>query len=139
MTQEQDRILEIIDLAETGQVQVALTTAQDRRTAPPVSFDDLLADSDLQEIGWYFTEYLRNPFGDAKARAEAVETRFRALGRALFETVFQSSDDARVSFRFSVIHSLYSTNLQISKSAKLFTYLHICKRIARAHQRFYPN
>ena len=94
MTQSQERLLEILDLAETGQVQLGLTSSQGRQTAPPATFAYPLAESDLQEITWYFTEYLRNPFGDAKDRAGAVETRFRSVGRALFETVFQSHADA---------------------------------------------
>ena len=38
MTQEKERILEIIDLAEAGQVQLAFTSSQGRRPASPVTF-----------------------------------------------------------------------------------------------------
>ena len=113
MTQEQDRLLEIIDLAESGQVQLALTSSQGRRTASPVTFKAPLTGSDLTEIGWYFNEYLRNPFGDAKPRASEVETRFHALGRSLFETVFQSSEDVQNCYSSALEEGLSNYQLEI--------------------------
>jgi len=113
VTQEQDRLLEIIDLADSGQVQLALTSSQGRRTASPVTFKAPLTGSDLTEIGWYFNEYLRNPFGDAKARAGEVETRFHALGRSLFETVFQSSEEAQSCYGTALEEGLPNYQLVI--------------------------
>ena len=113
MTQEKERILEIIDLAEAGQVQLALTSSQGRQTASPVTFKAPITGSDLTEIGWYFNEYLRNPFGDAKARAGEVETRFHALGRSLFETVFQSSEEAQTCYSSALEEGLSNYQLII--------------------------
>lgn len=89
------KALEIVELSETGQVQLSLFTGGDRRAAPPAAFQGPLAESDHQEIGWYFQDFLADPFGPSKARAEAVETGLRNLGRQLFETVFQGNDEAR--------------------------------------------
>ena len=88
-------ILEIHDLADAGQLQLILRGEGEPQAAPPVEFRNPLDDSDRAEIAWYFQEYLDNPFGPAKARAEAVETGLRNLGRFLFEQVFGGNPDAR--------------------------------------------
>ena len=113
MTQSQDRLLEIIDLAETGQVQLAISNGQGRQTAPPATFDSPLEDSDRQEIGWYFTKYLQNPFGNAKDRAGSVEARFNALGRALFEAVFQSNEESQACYASALEDGLSNYRLAI--------------------------
>ena len=66
--------LQIIDLAGTGQVQLSVQTDETCQTAPPAPFQDPLDATDREEIRWYFHDYLSYPFGEAKARAEAVET-----------------------------------------------------------------
>ena len=80
--------LEIRDVTESGQLQLALRINDDLRTAPPVPFRIPLDAADRSEISWYFQEYAEYPFGPARERAEAVENGFRNLGRLLFETVF---------------------------------------------------
>lgn len=117
MTQSQDRLLEIIDLSETGQVQLAISNGQGRQTAPPATFDNPLEDSDRQEIGWYFTEYLQNPFGNAKDRAGSVEARFNALGRALFEAVFQSNEESQACYASALEDGLSNYQLAIVSNA----------------------
>ena len=95
------KLLEIHDLPDTGQLQLLLNDANGdsgTRSAPPVEFRNPLDDSDRAEIAWYFQEYLDNPFGTAKSRAEAVETGLRNLGRLLFELVFGGNDAARELF-----------------------------------------
>ena len=82
------KCLEIRDLTESGQLELALSTDDDLRTAPPVPFRIPLDAADRSEISWYFQEYLEYPFGPARERAEAVENGFRNLGRLLFETAF---------------------------------------------------
>ncbi len=86
--------LEIRDLHESGQLQLALRTEESLRTAPPVPFRIPLEAADRSEISWYFQEYSEYPFGAARDRSEAVENGFRNLGRLLFETVF-GPDPAR--------------------------------------------
>ena len=82
------KCLEIRDLTESGQLQLALRTDDDLKTAPPVPFRIPLDLADRSEISWYFQEFPENPFGPARDRAEAVENGLRNLGRLLFETVF---------------------------------------------------
>ncbi len=92
------KFIELHDLPDTGQLQLLLRGAGPPREAPPVEFRNLLDDSDYAEIGWYFQEYLDNPFGPARARAEAVESGLRNLGRLLFGVAFGGSDTARELF-----------------------------------------
>ncbi|HEU0021456.1 MAG TPA: tetratricopeptide repeat protein, partial [Dehalococcoidia bacterium] len=89
------RALEIHDLAETGQLQLVCRSEDQVRPAPSVDFRNPVDRTDLQEIEWYFREYLDNPFGLAKTRAEAITTGLANLGRSLYETVFNSGVEAR--------------------------------------------
>ena len=89
------RALQIIDLADSGQLQLSLTGDQGSKVAPPVAFQSPLDASDWGEITWYFRDYPEYPFGAAKARAEGVETGLRNLGRLLFEVVFRGNEEAQ--------------------------------------------
>ena len=84
--------LEIRDLPDTGQLQLALCGSQGNRDAPPVNFPDLLAASEPDERCWYFQEYMDSPFGEARERAQAVESGLRNLGRLLFESLFTAGE-----------------------------------------------
>ena len=86
--------LEIHHLSEAGQVQLGWMSGTARQSAPPVAFQNPLADSDYEEIGWYLRDYLHNPFGEAAARAEAVETGLRNLGRLLFQAAFRGNEES---------------------------------------------
>ena len=89
-------ILEIIDLPQTGQLQLsARDEAGNRKSSLPVSFAHPLNDDESNEISWLFTGYPAAPFGESRSRAEAAEAGLRDLGRLLFEVVFGSSDDAK--------------------------------------------
>ncbi|MCH8296903.1 MAG: tetratricopeptide repeat protein [Chloroflexi bacterium] len=88
-------LLQIVDLADSGQVQLSYISGTGDETAPPASFPFPLSDSEAAEIRWYFSEYPENTFGDAKTRAEAVESGLKDLGRLLYEAVFGSSDEAK--------------------------------------------
>ena len=94
------KVLEILHLVETEEIQLSIKSGEDgsagvSRSAPPVEFREVLSSSFHQEIGWYFQEYLDNPFGPAKDRAEAVESSMRDLGRLLFQAALQDSQEAR--------------------------------------------
>ncbi len=80
--------LEIHDLPDSGQLRLVLQKDDGLTESPPAPFRLPLEDSDRAEINWYFGEYLETPFGPARARAEALEVKFRNLGRLLFESVF---------------------------------------------------
>ncbi len=84
------KCLEIRELPESGQLQLALRTDEELRTAPAVTFRNPLEAADRSEIAWYFQEYAEFPFGPARVRGEAVENGFRNLGRLLFEIVFSA-------------------------------------------------
>ena len=88
-------ILEILHLPVTGQLQLFLT-GDDGVTlsSPPVAFPFPLTVAEQQEFTWLFTEYAGNPFGEARARAEAAESGLRDLGRLMLETAFRSGPEA---------------------------------------------
>ena len=88
-------ILEILDLAESGQVQLAFTDADGvRNTAPPAPFPFAQPDGWQDELAWYFTEYLLSPFGEAETQAQSVQSRLQGLGLLLFEAVFRSGPES---------------------------------------------
>ena len=86
--------LEIHHLSEAGQVQLGWMSGNGRQSAPPVVFQNPLDNSDYEEIGWYLRDYLHSPFGEAPARAEAVETGLRNLGRLLFQAAFRGNEES---------------------------------------------
>lgn len=92
--------LEILDLPETGQVQLSFIHKEGteesgrRESAPAVSFPFPLTDAELLEMAWFFTEFAHDPFGESRSRAEAVESGLRDLGRLMMETLFRSSTEA---------------------------------------------
>ena len=66
--------LEILDLPESGQIQLSIIDESGRReSAPPVSFPFPLTDEELLELAWLFTAYAAEPFGESRARAETAE------------------------------------------------------------------
>ncbi len=107
--------LEILDLAESGQVQLSIITESgSRESAPPVSFPFPLTDEELLELAWLFANYALEPFGESRSRAAAAEAGLRDLGRLMMETLFRSSGEAREilarissaenrSFRLSIV------------------------------------
>ena len=107
--------LEILDLAETGQIQLSITDdSGNRESAAAVAFPFPLTDEEILEICWLLQDYPSSPFGEARTRAEVVEAGLRDLGRLMLETISRSGDDAagilsRVSnesdrnFRLSVV------------------------------------
>lgn len=105
--------LEIIELAETSQVQLHLRDGEAYREAPAVAFQSPLGDADQREIQWYFREYLDSPFGQAKERAEAVETGLRNLGRYLFEAAFGGTQECRDLYRSASDEGLENYHLAI--------------------------
>ena len=88
-------LLQIVDLADSGQVQLSYISGTEDVTAPPANFSFPLTDSELAEMRWYLSEYPENTFGEAKTRAETVESGLKDLGRLLYEAVFGCSDEAR--------------------------------------------
>ena len=89
-------LLQIVDLADSAQVQLSYISGTDEpETAPPANFPLPLTDAESAEIRWYFTEYPENTFGEATARATKVETGLKDLGLLLFRSVFGANEEAR--------------------------------------------
>ena len=87
-------LLQIMDLADSSQVQLSYISGAGDTTAPPADFSLPLTDSESAEIRWYLSEYLENTFGEAQTRAEKVESGLKDLGLLLFRAVFGSSEEA---------------------------------------------
>ena len=79
------RELEVVHLAQRGEVQLCLRREGEHHSAPPVPFPIPWEDQDYrsrnQETTWYLRDYLDNPFGDSRDRAAKVESNLRNLGR----------------------------------------------------------
>ena len=87
--------LEILDLADSQQLQLSIIgESGDRTSAPPVAFAYPLTDAELLEMAWLLTGYPFGPFGESRQRAEVVEAGLRDLGRLMMETVFRSSPES---------------------------------------------
>ncbi|MCH7713370.1 MAG: hypothetical protein IIC99_07085, partial [Chloroflexi bacterium] len=86
----------IIDLAETGQVQLSIVDGDRLTEGEPTEFSVALQGSDRQELDWYF---LDSPTGEPDpGRSQAVETGLSNLGRLLFESVFASGEQAQTAY-----------------------------------------
>ena len=109
-----DKALEIIDLPDHKQVQLRMNLEDEGRIAPAVPFSDLLSQDQLQEIGWYFGEYLDDPSEHSAGRAEAVESGLQQFGRRLFETVLQGNDEARSFYAAACADGLDSYQLLVT-------------------------
>ena len=89
-------LLEIVDLAESGQIQLSITDeAGSRNSSQPVPFSLPLTGAEVQEIRWLLEVYASQPFGEAVSRAEAAEAGLRDLGRLLMEAVLGSTEEGR--------------------------------------------
>ncbi|SVE25841.1 uncharacterized protein METZ01_LOCUS478695, partial [marine metagenome] len=89
-------LLQIVDLADSAQVQLSYISGTDEpETAPPANFPLPLTDAESAEIRWYFTEYPENTFGEATTRATKVVTGLKDLGLLLFRSVFGANEEAR--------------------------------------------
>ena len=89
-------LLQIVDLAESGQVQVSYISGDGQtETAPAVDFSLPLTESESAEIRWYLSEYPEDTFGEAAERAQKVEAGLKDLGLLLFQAIFGSGDEAR--------------------------------------------
>ena len=90
-------LLQIVDLADSDQVQLSLISDSNQpESAPPASFPFPLSDTEMAEMRWYFNEYPNDTFGDAKTRADTVETGLKALGQLLFQAAFGSNDESKL-------------------------------------------
>ena len=114
-------ILEIVDLPEESRVQLTLThDSGNRETAPPSHFPFPLSQPESAEIQWYLTEYLENPYGAAKDRAQVIESGLQDLGKLLFEAVFRASAESQDIVRQAASLGLEQCRLAIVSSRSEF-------------------
>ncbi|MCH8107129.1 MAG: tetratricopeptide repeat protein [Chloroflexi bacterium] len=112
------KVLEILHLEDTEEIQLSIRSSEDgsaevNRSAPPVEFKEVLSPLLHREIDWYFQEYLANPFGAAKDRAQAAESTMRDLGRLLFQAAMQSTQEARDFYDEACAEGLSNYSLAI--------------------------
>ena len=114
-------ILEIVDLPEESRVQLALThDSGNRETAPSSHFPFPLSQPESAEIQWYLSEYLENPYGTAKDRAQVIESGLPDLGKLLFEAVFRASPESQDIVRQAGFLGLEQCRLAIVSSRSEF-------------------
>ena len=114
------KVLEILHVVDTEEIQLSVISEEGRRSAPPVEFKEVLPTSFQREIDWYFQEYLDNPFGPAIDRAQAVEATMQDLGRRLFQAAMQSSQEARDFYAEACAGGLSNYQLAIVSSRTEF-------------------
>ncbi|PKB63874.1 MAG: hypothetical protein BZY80_05060 [SAR202 cluster bacterium Io17-Chloro-G2] len=90
------REMQIIDLADTGEVQLNIVDGERRVEAEPAEFSVALTGADRQELDWYLIDSLSGE--PDSGRSQAVETGLSNLGRLLFESVFASGEQAQTCF-----------------------------------------
>ncbi len=116
--------LEIVDLADSGQVQLSWRHEAGQGlappAAPPTAFDSSLEATDQQELAWYYQNYLSNPFGAAKARAEAVEQGLRILGVRMFQAVFAGNPQSKALYAQASAQGLAAHQLVIASRRPQF-------------------
>ena len=110
------KVLEIRHLAETGQVQLYLRSDGQVRSAPAEAFLLQSVAPDDRAMRWYFRDYMDEPFGPNRERAEAIEGVLRNLGRLLFELVFASNEQAREFYAEAIAEGLEAYDLSIISS-----------------------
>ena len=102
---------QIIDLAETGQVQLRVVNGDGQTDAPPSEFAIALQASDRKELDWYFLDSLSGE--PESGRAQAVQTGLSNLGRLLFESVFASGEQAQSAYAQAKTHGLSEYGLVV--------------------------
>ena len=105
--------LEVIDLPDQQQIQLLLTHGEESQTAPAVPFGNPVDQALFQDIAWYFQDYLEDPFGNSKTRAQEVETSLRNLGRLMFEAVFRGNQEAQNYYSTATAEGLTGYQLKI--------------------------
>lgn len=114
------RVLRIIHLPQTGEIKLTLELDGEDSTTPPVAFTGRLDSRLSEEMGWYFGEYLDDPFGPSKERAQSVEQALRNWGRLLFEAAFGSDEEYQGLYAKACEDGLASYQLEVVSSDPAF-------------------
>ena len=114
------RALRINHLPLQNEIQLSMERDGQHQTAPQVAFNDSWDPNLSEEMGWYFGQYLDNPFGSAKARADALEQGLRNFGRLLFEVVFKGNEDLQNCYDAAKEDGLANYRLELVSSDPAF-------------------
>jgi tetratricopeptide (TPR) repeat protein len=76
-------------------VEVALEGDGQPRLASTVEFAFRLTEQEQRDVRWYLEDYLQHPLDPAPTIASRIETRMNALGRELYEHIFEGNRDVR--------------------------------------------
>ena len=114
------RSLRIIHLPKAGDVHISIEQDGEHKSTPQVAFTGFLDPQLPTEMEWYFGQYLDDPFGPSKERAQTMEHGLRNLGRLLFEATFGSSDESRSSYAIACEAGLASYQLEVISDDSAF-------------------
>jgi len=114
------RSLRIIHLPQTGDIHISIEQDGEHKSTPQVAFTGFLDPQLSTEMEWYFGQYLDDPFGPSKERAQTMEQGLRNLGRLLFEATFGSSDEARSSYATACEAGLTNYQLEVISDDSAF-------------------
>ena len=86
--------LQIIDLADSGQVRLRLVTGGRQQASVTIPFSLPGNPIDQDDLLWYHQARFGDASPDAASRAEGVQAGFRNLGRGLFQTLFETGQES---------------------------------------------
>src|SRR2546426_389219 len=89
------RLTQTAESQNNYQVEVSLEGPGLARQTATSRFQFELTAHDQADLRWYLEDYLQNPFDPAPTIAARIEGRIDAIGKELFDKVFESSRDAR--------------------------------------------
>ena len=105
--------LQIIDLADSGQVQLSLVNAGSQQASATIPFSLPANRINQDELLWYFQARFGDASQDTASRTQSVETGLRNLGRGLYQTLFENSEEATGLFERAKLHGLGQCGLVI--------------------------
>ena len=112
--------LRIIDLPDSGQAELCLTTGEGQGSSVTIPFKLPANPTNAGDRDWYYQERfveaaagLADEADEAGGRAGSVETGLRDLGRGLYRSLFQDGQGARDLFQRAISHGLPDCALAI--------------------------
>ena len=85
---------------DSSQITVSLFRPEAGAMTTPVPFSPPLGDAELAELHWYLEVYSTWPTGPDYERAERIEANLEDWGRALFSSICDGTDSARLWQQF---------------------------------------
>src|SRR6266566_4504808 len=88
------RLTQVAEGSDEHRVELALEGDGPRQTAVSC-FKFFVSEQDREDVRWYLEDYLQCPLAPAPKIAARIERRMAEIGGELFQSIFQSNDDAR--------------------------------------------